>query len=158
MSDNDIATFLKENPQLLECNKCNGGCCTDTVYRKFSENLSTCMEALLCDQVPVPPLDLAALDDNFKEIDGKVDKFMCYREECCYGNHASLAHSADGPTTTRHMCGWDAVFSYLPLHERIEKDAETLEETIYKVRACPDEYNFPGKVTWMDFIKVSLKC
>ena len=157
MSDNAIAIFLKENPQVLECNTCNGVCCTDTVYRKFSENLSTCMEALLCDQVPVPPLDLVALDDNFKEIDGKVDILMCYREECCCGNHVSLARSADGATTTRHMCGWDSVFSSLPLHERIEKDAETLEETIYKVRACPDEYNFPCKVTWMDFIKVSLK-
>ena len=101
--------LLKENPQVLECNKCNGVCCTDTVYRKFSENLSTCMEALLCDQVPVPPLDLVALDDNFKEIDGKVDILMCYREECCFGNHVSLARSADGATTTRHMCGWNSV-------------------------------------------------
>ena len=155
MSDNDIAIFLKENPQLLECNACNGGCCANTVYRKFSENLSTCMEALLCDQVPVPPLDLAALDDNFMEIEGKVDKFMCYREECCYGNHIQLARNAEGSTTTQHMCGWDAVFSSLPMHERIEKDVETLEETLHQVRACPDEYNFRGRVTWMDFIKVS---
>ena len=36
----------------------------------------------------------AALDDNFKENDGKVDKFMCYREECCYGNNVSLARNA----------------------------------------------------------------
>ena len=114
------------------------------------------MEALLCDQVPVPPLDLAALDVNFKEIDGKVDKFMCYREECCYGNHVRLARSADGSTAMQHVCGWDAVFSSLPMHDRIEKDAGTLEETIYQVRACPDEYNFQGKVTWMDFIKVSV--
>ena len=94
--------FLKKNPQVLECNKFNGVCCTGTVYRKFSEILSTCMETLLCDQVLVPPLDLAVLDDNFKEIDGKVDKFMCYQEECCYGNHVSLARNADGSTTTRH--------------------------------------------------------
>ena len=58
---------------------------------------------------------------------------MCYREECCYGNHVSLVRSADGATMTRHMCGWDSVFSSLPLYERIEKDAETLEETVYKV-------------------------
>ena len=30
--------------------------------------------------------------------------------------------------------------------ERFEKDAETLEETTHQMRACPDEYNFQGKV------------
>ena len=106
MSDNAIATFLKENAQRLECDKCNGRCCTNTVYRKFSENLSTCMEALLCDRVLVPSLDLAALDDNFMEIEGQVDQFTCYRgKTCCYGNHVRLAHSADRSTTRQHMCG-----------------------------------------------------
>ena len=54
------------------------------------------------------------------------------------------------------ICVVGMLFLVLPLHGRIEEDAETLEETIYKVRACPDKYNFLGKVTWMDFIKVSL--
>ena len=57
---------------------------TRVLTRKFSENVSTCMEALLCDHVLVPPLDLAALNDSLKEIGGKVDKFMRYREDCCY--------------------------------------------------------------------------
>ena len=77
MIDDDIATFLKETPQLLECNKYNGGCFINTVYRKFLENLSICMGALLCDKVPVAPHDLTALDDNFMEIEVQLDKFTC---------------------------------------------------------------------------------
>ena len=142
MSNDAITPLSKENTRLLECDKCNGRCCTNTVYRKFSENLSTCMASLLCDRVLVPPLDLAALDNNFTSIEGQVDQFTCYREECCYGNHVRLARSADGSTTRQHMCGWDAVFSSLPMHEKIEEDAEVLEETIHRVRACPDEAHF----------------
>ena len=66
MSDDAIATFMKENPHLLECNRCNGRCHKNTIYRKFSDDLSTCLEALLCDKVRVPNLDFPDLDDNFR--------------------------------------------------------------------------------------------
>lgn len=43
----------------------------------------------------------------------------------------------------------------MPLHEREETDPVTGDVIKHSLRACLDEYNSPGKVTWMDFMKVS---
>ena len=142
------------------CNRCNGSCLDGSVYRGFSKDPSTCLEALLCDKVHVPPLDLPKLDNNFRPAVDKhgvreTDEFFCYREECSLGEHVQLTVNADGSRTIQPICGWDAVFSDMPLHERTESNPSTSEETTHYVRACPDEYNYQGRVTWMDFIKVS---
>jgi len=155
MSEDAIAVYLKENSHLLKCNRCNGSCLEGSIYRKFSKDPSTCLEALLCDKVHVPPLDLATLDDNFRRVECETDQFFCYRQECCSGEHVQLTLNADGSRTTQPVCGWDAVFSDMPLHERTESDPSTSEDTTHSVRACPDEYNYPGRVSWMDFVKVS---
>ena len=160
MSDDAIATLLRENPHLINCNRCNRMCHDETKYRAFSSDLSPCLEALLCDKVRVPNLDLPKLDDNFRQaVDEhgvrQIDRFSCYREECSYSAHVQLQLNAGGSRTTHPLCGWDAVFSDMPLHERTEKDTTTSEETNHYVRACPDEYDYRGNVTWMDFQKVS---
>ena len=43
----------------------------------------------------------------------------------------------------------------MPVHERTELDPTSGEETIHCINACPDDYNRPGLVTWMEFQKVA---
>ncbi len=53
-------------------------------------DLSTCMKALLCEEVHVPELNLPLLDENSRYNEGEVSKFSIYPEECCYGDHCGL--------------------------------------------------------------------
>ncbi len=104
-TETNIAIYLRANPQLLNCDKCNGSCLEDSVYREFSKDPSTCLDALLCGKVHVPPLDLPKLDDNFlPAVDAEgiceTDRFRCYREECSYGTHVCLTRNTDNSTTT----------------------------------------------------------
>lgn len=156
MDDKAIKSYLDENQHLLLCQECNGKCHAGSVYRKFSGSLSTCASALLCEKVHVPELDLPCLDINFHEKSGEMDEFFIHREECCYGAHCGLAKDDGGILREYPKCGWDAVFRDLPLHERKVLDPSNMEETIHRIHACPSEYCREGKVTWMDFVKVSM--
>ena len=40
-------------------------------------------------------------------------------------------------------------------HERAEIDLTTDKEIIHRINACPDDYNRPGNVIWMEFRKVA---
>ena len=154
MTDSEIKVYLDDNKELLQCQKCNGQCHPKKIWQTFSTSTSTCMMALLCDEVPVPALDLAELDINLR-VNGKTDEFKIHQEQCCYGVHCRLARRASGGTLQEvPVCGWDAVFSDMPLHERTEKYPSTGEEIMHHIRACPDKYCRKGSVTWMDFIKV----
>ena len=145
--------LMDDNPDQFECQSCNGKCHAKAIGRTFSEDLSTCMKALLCNEVRVPELDLPQLDDNFRYKCGEVDQFSIYPEECCYGAHVGLRRNND-KVEEYQKCGWQATFADMPMQERKEIDPSTSEETIHHLRACPDEYNHTGKVTWMDFLKV----
>ena len=164
MSDRDIKVYLGENPTLFQCQKCNGKCHEGSVYQTFSASLSTCMNALLCAKVRVPPYDLPKLDINLRGVPGEMDQFEIHPEECCYGSHCQL----DSSNKQYSVCGWDATFKDMPLHEREEKEEEEgvernkntrrskkNETIVHQIRACPDEYDRDGKVTWMDFVKVA---
>jgi len=154
MTDSEIKQYLDENEELVQCQKCNGQCHPKKVWQTFAASASTCMKALLCDEVHVPALDLKELDINLRE-NGTTNKFKIHQERCCYGAHCRLERRASGGALQEvPVCGWDAVFSDMPLHERTEKDPSTGEEITHRIRACPDEYCRDGKVIWMDFIKV----
>ena len=155
IDDDAIKKYLDENSHLLQCQTCNGQCHEGTSYRTFSTSLSACMNALLCDKVHVPDLDLPSLDINFRVKPDQVDNFFIHPEECCNGVHCGLKRDNDGVARSYPKCGWDAVFQEMPVHERKVVDPTTSEETDHRICACPDEYNREGKVTWMDFIKVS---
>ncbi len=146
MSESEIKKFIDDNPGFLQCQQCDGKCSDGSVYQTFSSSLSTCMNALLCDKVHVPELDMKKLDINFREEPGMVDKFEIYPAACCYGVHCGI----DKLNKEYQKCGWDASFCDMPSHERKDKDNVT-----HCIRACPDEYQQTGKVTWMDFIKVA---
>lgn len=158
MEDDAIKAYLDNNPSILMCQKCNGKCHPGSTYQTFSASLSTCMSALLCDKVHVPELDLPCLDINFRPELQQMDKFFTHPEECCYGVHCGLARNDDGVALSYPKCGWESVFKDLLLHERSEVDPSSGEETIHCIRACPDEYDREGRVTWMDFIKVRCLC
>ena len=98
-------------------------------------------------------LDLLQVDDNFRYRDGEVDEFSIFSEECSYGAHCGLCRN-NNKLEEYQKCGWDATFKDMPMHERKEVDPSTGEETINRLRACPDEYERTGTVTWMDFLKV----
>lgn len=106
----------------------------------------------------MPDLDFPALDINFNSKNGEMDQFFLHSEQCCYGEHVGLIREANKKPEWVQKCGWDAKFRDMPLHERMEEDPVTGVETEHRLRACPDEYNRPGNVTWMDFIKVSADC
>ena len=152
--DDEIKQYLDEHAELFECQKCNGKCHPGSKYRTFCGSPKDCVEALLCPKVRVPEMDLPKLDNNLRREAGKVDVFESYPEECCYGGHVGFTR-VSGTTKPVRKCGWDWMFRDLPLHERTETDSSTGETIVHHVRACPDEYERDGKVTWMDFIKVS---
>ena len=156
MAAADIHKYLEENPDQLLCQKCNGKCHPGSSYRSFSTSMSTCIDALLCEKVHVPELDLPILDINFRPKNGEIDEFYIHPEDCCYGDHRGFSADHNGTTKSQQKCGWDAVFRDMPLHKRKETNPNTSEEIIHCLRACPDEYERNGKVTWMDFIKVCM--
>ena len=156
MPDDEIKKYLDDNKHLLHCQKCNGKFPQGEIYQTFSASPSTCMSALLCDKVAVPDLDLPKLDINFREVAGETDIFFIHPERCCYGVHCGLSYCAGGIAYEYQKCGWDAAFKDMPLHKRMETNLSTSETITHLIRACPDEYNREGKVTWLDFIKVSI--
>ena len=103
----------------------------------------------------MPDLDLPALDINFNSKPGDMDQFFLHEEQCSYCEHSGFLRHENGKPEWIQKCGWDAKFRDMPLHERTETDPVTGDVTKHSLRACPDEYNSPGKVTWMDFMKVS---
>ena len=153
--DSDIKKYLDENPSKVQCQLCNTDCHPGKKYQTFSVSPSSCANALLCDKVHIPDLDLPKLDINFKRVQGETDEFHIHPEECCYGSHCGFRASLDGSTEPYNKCGWDAAFKNMPLHERLVEDPTTGEEIKHYIRACPDEYQRGGKVTWMDFQKVA---
>lgn len=155
MSESDIKKYLDENPNEIQCQLCNNDCHRGSKYQSFSISPSACADALLCDKVHIPQLDLPKLDINFRPIPGETDEFYTHPEECCYGSHCGFNGSASERSEMYHKCGWDATFKNMPMHERIEINATTSEEIKHRIRACPDEYKRGGEVTWMDFQKVA---
>ena len=153
--DSDIKKYLDENPSKVQCQLCNTDCHPGKKYQTFSVSPSSCANALLCDKVHIPDLDLPKLDINFKRVQGETDEFHIHPEECCYGSHCGFRASLVGSTEPYNKCGWDAVFKNMPLHERLVEDPTPGEEIKHCIRACPDEYQRGGKVTWMDFQKVA---
>jgi len=110
---------------------------------------------LLCEQVHIPELDLPKIDINFREMPGEIDKCFIHQESCSYGTHCGFTSSAGSSSTRYPHCGWDHAFKDMLLHKRRETNAETSEDVVHCIRACPDEYCRDGKVIWMDFLKVA---
>ena len=81
MAAADIHKYLEENPDQLLCQKCNGKCHPGSSYRSFSTSMSTCIDALLCEKVHVPELDLPILDINFRPKNGEIDEFYIHPED-----------------------------------------------------------------------------
>ena len=154
-TDEAINTYISTNVDDFQCKRCNGQCHPESIYQTFSASPSTCMNALLCPKVRIPQLDMQKMDLNFNEVPGGMDEFAIHEEECCYGNHMGLRRVSGGPMTQYPKCGWDARFSSMPLHTRIEEGNTNNQPIEYCLHACPDEYDRCGKVTWMDFIKVA---
>jgi hypothetical protein len=154
-SDSDIAKYLAENEDIVLCKSCSGKCYAGSTYQSFSTSLSACMDALLCEKVHIPQLDLPVLNINLEEVPGETDRFKIHQERCCYGTHQGLTDETGARVAEHRKCGWDAVFCDMPMHERVETDESTGEEIMHRVRACPDEYGRPGKTIWMDFQKVA---
>lgn len=113
------------------------------------------MDDLLCPKVHVPQLDLPVLDINFEPVAGEIDQFKIHPENCCYGTHVGITNAAGERVQEYRKCGWEAAISDMPLHERTDTNEATGEEILHRLRACPDEYNRPGEVVWMDFVKVA---
>ena len=99
--DEEMKQFLKlvgGNDNQLVCDKCNRHCHTGKPYRTFSELPVTCRSALLCQKVPVKPLELPNLDMNFCQIVGETDTFESKPHICYYGNHVGFESTAGNTT------------------------------------------------------------
>jgi len=91
LSDDAIDDYIKAHPEQFECQECHDKCHgVDSTYQTFSESTTTCMNALLCNKVHVPQLDMPNLDVNLNEIPDSNNEFWIHREECCYGTHTGL--------------------------------------------------------------------
>ena len=139
----------------MKCQKCDGHCLPGTMYATFSTSPRDCFTALLCEREHVSPIDRPKLDDNFRPEPGEIDMFLIHKKHCCYGSHCRFKADAGGTTESYNICGWDGTFCLMPVHERTELDPTSGEETIHCINACPDDYNGPGLVTWMEFQKVA---
>ena len=152
--ESDIEKSLDENPNKIQCQLCDNECHPGSKYQIFIVSLSTCTNALLCDKIHIPNLDIPKLDINFTAIPGKTDELRIHPKECCYGAHCGFETSAD-PIERYQKCGWDVTFKSMPRHERIDTNTTTGEKVKNCIHACPEEYKQEGKVTWMDFQKVA---
>ena len=146
--------YIKDNPHVILCQECKGLCRPGSPYQTFTKSPRECLAALLCEKVHVPPLDLPSIDENLRVIDGETDKCFLYQERCCYGNHCKFEKTTDGETKSRSICVWDGIFRDMPIHRSVEVDKHT-SENMHQINACPDDYNRPGLVTWMEFQKVA---
>ena len=155
MSKQEIMRYVGDNPDVILCHECKGLCHLESPYQTFTKSPRECLAALLCEKVHVPPLDLPSIDENLRAIDGETDKCFLYQEKCCYGNHCKFEKTADGETKSRSICGWDGIFRDMPIHRSVEVDEHTSEDIVHQINACPDDYNRPGLVTWMEFQKVA---
>ena len=151
----DIKKSLDENPNKIQSQLYDNECHPDgSKYRTFSVSPSTCINALLCDKVHIPNLDLPKLDINFTAIPDKTDESYIHPEECCHGSHCG-SKTSDGAGERYQKYGVDATVKSMPRHEINDINATTGEEVKHCIRACPDKYKREGKVTWMDFQKVA---
>ena len=139
MPELDIKKYLDENTDNVQWQLCDNECHPGSKYQTFSVSPSTCTNALLCDLVHIPQLDLPKLDINFTAIPGEIDEFHIHPEACYYGSICGFKTSA-GATERYHKCGWDTTFNSMPRHERIDINATTGEEVKHCIRACRDEY------------------
>ena len=137
--ESDIKKYLDEDPKKMQCQLCDNECHPGSKYQTFSISPSTCTNALLCDKVHIPNLELPKLDKNFTAIPGKTNDFHIHPEECCYGSHCGFRKGA-AATVRYQKCGWDAAFKIMTRHKRTERDVTTGEEVKHCNHVCPDEY------------------
>ena len=105
MSQSDIKKYLDGHPNEILCQLCNNDCHPGSKYHTFSVSPSACANALLCDKVHVPELDLPKLDINFRAIPGETDEFYMHPEKCCYGYHVGINTSASSASEIYQKCG-----------------------------------------------------
>ena len=120
---------------------CSGGACRG-LWRSFSRNTETFVNALVCPPVILPDVEMRTLNPVTHLEEGPMIQSKLRKKECRSGDCT--------------VCGWSRVFGNLPAIEvpeyRIgEHDAKTHGGIVH---ACTMEIEGMQECRWMEFIQV----